>query len=365
MEKALGTDIPKNAKMIQEAFDAITGTEAELDEVRASVSNCVKIQDLEPTLLNVVDSKFPVIAEAVFREIEPRIQEAQSNLDNDVSNARTAHDREVAEMKREMVAMKATIETLSGHVQTLRDNPAPVAASTEGGSALSEEEVNKIRLNLHIEDDRYFLNTISVKNINPEITLRENESPRAFARRVMAVDSTEGVAVEAKNVSIQMSDQSRAIRITYTTPWQLRRALARIGGICNELKRQGSQASLTYSQLTPPRLGEARKKLNTKLMNMKRQREITSFSFLVLRGELACRTVAADGLMSIIKLEEEEEAAPASEDNNGNPDGENMDTGNGPDTVCSICLLSMFCEILPRQPPRSVHKQLRKLSIVQ
>ena len=69
LEKALGTDIPKHAKMIQEAFDSITGTEAELDEVRANVSNCVKIQDLEPTLLHVVDSKFPVIAEAVFREI--------------------------------------------------------------------------------------------------------------------------------------------------------------------------------------------------------------------------------------------------------------------------------------------------------
>ena len=71
LEKALGTDIPKNAKMIQEAFDAITGTEAELDEVRASVSNCVKIQDLEPTLLNVVDPKFPEKSSRASRRSSP------------------------------------------------------------------------------------------------------------------------------------------------------------------------------------------------------------------------------------------------------------------------------------------------------
>ena len=345
--------IPGIKSQLESLGDMMQTSDSTVEELSVELHSKINrvSQDLEVNIQQEFERRVPGVVSAIMEQVTPvidsRARDIQVNIENDVDRLRTVQNRENAEMKVRMERLENLLNGLAAEVQGLRENP--VAAIPMNG--LTEDEVSKIRKSMNISEDVYYLNTVSIKNFHADAEMREGESPRSFAKRMLAVDATEGIVMDAKNVTVTLTNQSRAIRLTFPGPWQTRRALARVGAAANELRGRDSALVLTYQQLTPPRFGETRKKLNEILMAKKRDNEISSFSFMMVRDILGAKTIGRDGSTQIVKPPGDHPPppppgpapapAPAPAPDAGVPNDEDEDMDTSIDTQCGICLVSM------------------------
>ena len=235
-------------------------------------------------------------------------------------------------LQADMNDMKTVVNNVKNTLQGVIDI-AP-------GEMLTGYEIRKLKNQILNDDDRYYLQTINIKKFSePDLT----QSSRFSAKKVLRVDGLEDILYEAEKVQFMRAeeeeDRSMSLRLTYPTSIAMGRAMKRIGMVGSELKKKQGRLSLSYNQLTPPRFSKERKKLFEIASKQKKDGLIKSFTFVINKNELMCRTTNTGRAPDIIRL------APVIE-----PDVDNMETDNEdenteadevPANGCSICNVPM------------------------
>ena len=188
---------------------------------------------------------------------------------------------------------------------------------------LTVEEVAQYRKDQQHQADNYYMRTLSVKNFAPPQAVATTQE-RKIAYDILASIGAEDVLAHAERV--KFAPDLSSFRVTFRTVGELHSANTHMSLLSAQIKRNGSDPGLKYSMLTPPRFSEARDKLHSLGMELKRANKINRFRYVIHENQLKIRISKPGSPDTLL-------TAPES------PLEASMDIEAPPGQRCPICLL--------------------------
>ena len=170
------------------------------------------------------------------------------------------------------------IAALEAQVSTRSDN-------VNSEPQLSNEELKRYRRNERNASDMYFILTIKFKGFAPPAYIN---NPRRQARNLLGLIDGEDIIPSVKNVTF--SSDKASFRLTFHDMEGFYLAMAHLRTSCANIRRRDQTPALIFSQLTPPRFQASRERLQKKGLDLKKSKEIASFTFAVAMDRLIMKT---------------------------------------------------------------------------
>ena len=145
------------------------------------------------------------------------------------------------------------------------------------------EEIEKMRLRFQKADDEKILRTINLTGFDE--TVVRNRSPTNAARKVLSLAGCEDLLSSVEKIQAG----NRSVKITFADRPSFLNAVAVLANAISRIRSNGNEPGLRFAAMTPNRFSEQRNKLHQLAMQMKRNNELSRFSYIVIKGQLAIK----------------------------------------------------------------------------
>lgn len=259
IEEVLTTNINKIAEDVEKHSEAIKDqeiinknfNEGIKENERASEFNFHKIEELESRLED---------AATRYADTMQTTYENHANLDR---------------VDRAMATQNELIASLSRRIETLEQ---------KNSEQLQErEEIEKMRLRFQKSDDEKILRTVNLTGFDEAVV--RNRGPTNAARKVLSLVGCGDLLSSAERVQAG----SRSVKVTFVDRPSFLNAVAVLANAISRTRGAGNEPGLRFAVMTPDRFSEQRNKLHKLAMEMKRNNQLTRFSYVIIKGKLAIK----------------------------------------------------------------------------
>ena len=189
-------------------------------------------------------------------------------------------------------AMQERITALEAAAANMGALPTPASSNSAitASNSLSEDECKRLRMIAKRDEEGYYMSTLQFRGFYPPTNISKgNRGAAAAILRMMGVEDllTDVVAVHFK-------DNNTKLRLTFINTPTCLRNLSYLNGASRYCINNGESPPFKYSQLTPPRFEDQRKKLFDMAFEMRDQGIIFRQVF-VIRNDSLCLRISKKG----------------------------------------------------------------------
>ena len=202
-----------------------------------------------------------------LEELDVRVEEAQHHA----ADAVASQDR----LERAMRTQTDMVQSMTKRIEYLEKKHCE--------HLQEREQLERMRLRFQREEDLELLNTLNFTGFNPDM-IRGRGATQA-ARAVLSTIGCEDIISAVKNVKIG----TRSVKVTFPDRAATQSAISYLASAMKQIRDSGSHPGLKFATLTPERFNKERDILYRMATEMKRNGELTRFTFTIVKGSLCIK----------------------------------------------------------------------------